>query len=144
MTMCKDCGYYRPIGDGLGICPRSVCPFGGDSEPVCDQFLRPKQTLEKLSVEERETQTIAGKFAEALGCLEDAGHWLRELNQEFEKLYPDDMDPRDPAAPFWYAVNEAITSEPFTDSPLRDILQELQAVRKYVPKETEPVKEQVP
>jgi len=93
---------------------------------------------------ERETDSIAGMFAEALGCLEDAGHWLCKLKQEFEKLYPDDMDPKDPAAPFWYAVNEAITSEPFTDSPLRDILQELQAVRKYVPKETAPSKEQVP
>ena len=98
----------------------------------------------RSALEKKETDSIAGKFAEALGCLEDAACWLRELHQEFEKLYPDDMDPRDPAAPFWYAVNEAITSEPFTDSPLRDILQELQAVRKYMPKETEPAKEEVP
>jgi len=97
-----------------------------------------------MSTGESNAKPIAEMFAEALGCLVDADHWLRELHQEFEKLYPDDMDPRDPAAPFWYAVNEAITSEPFTDSPLRDILQELQAVRKYMPKETEPVKEQEP
>jgi len=74
----------------------------------------------------RETDSIAGKFAEALGHLEDAAHWLRELNQKFEKLYPDDMDPKDPAAAFWYAIAEAT-------EPLDCIFDDLWAVQKDMP-----------
>jgi len=70
--------------------------------------------------------SITDKFAEALGCLEDAACWLRELHQEFERLYPDDMDPKDPAAPFWYAVNEAT-------EPLNSVYDDLEAVEKHAP-----------
>ena len=90
-----------------------------------------------MSTGESNAKPIAEMFAEALGCLEDADHWLCKLKQEFEKLYPDDMDPKDPAAPFWYAVNEAT-------EPLNSVYDDLRAVETDTPKETEPVKEGAP
>lgn len=78
---------------------------------------------------------IPEMFAELLGCLEDAAHSLHKLNQKFEKLYPDDMDPKDPAAAFWYAIAEAT-------EPLKSVFDDLRAIKKDIPRE--PAKERVP
>ena len=39
-----------------------------------------------LAAEERDTSTIAGKFAEALGCLEDAACHLRDIDKQYDIL----------------------------------------------------------
>jgi len=93
------------------------------------------EILEGLQGEEKEAQSIAEMFAELLGCLADAHAWLHEINERFEKCYPDDMDPKDPAAPFWYAVAEAI-------EPLDSVYDDLEAIEKDMPRE--PAKERVP
>jgi len=101
--------------------------------------LTASEILESLLQRLANKQPIAipEMFAELLGCLEDAAHWLHKLNQEFEKLYPDDMDPKDPAAPFWYAVAEAT-------EPLKSVFDDVRAIKKYMPKETEASREKVP
>jgi len=81
---------------------------------------------ERLTSGKEETKSIADMFAEVLAHLEDAACWLAELNFQFGKLYPDDMDPKDPAAPFWYAVHEAT-------EPLSSVYDDLEAVGKCVP-----------
>lgn len=73
-------------------------------------------------------KTVAEMFANALGCLEDAAHFLQRIDDEFLGRYPADMNPRDPAAPFWYAIAEII-------EPLARLHYGLEAVEKYVPKE---------
>lgn len=82
-----------------------------------------------------DTNTLLGKFNAVLGCLEDAAHWLNEINKEFEKRYPDDMDPKDPAAPFWYAIAEASESRGFRYSLLEQLQSKLQAVEQHISKE---------
>ncbi len=138
MLHCRDCGYYRPIGGGLGKCPRSVCPFGGDSEPVCDRFRRPKQILTKLPSEQRDTTTIAGKFAEALGCIEDGLYWLGQVNARYDPQQHDDSRPvlgyslhrgkPNPVIRFWIEADKA-------SEELKDILRRLQRVEPLAPKE---------
>ena len=86
----------------------------------------------RSALEKKETDSIAGMFAELLGCLEDAACWLHKVNAQ----YPDDDDDASDN-PFWGETYEA------TD-PLNRIIKGLRAIEKCVPKETEPVKEQVP
>ena len=78
--------------------------------------------------EERDTKSIAGKFAEALGCIEDAAHWLDRIDEQFEKRYPNDIDYGDPSEPFWAGICMAITT--------LDLVQDgLKEAAKYMPKE---------
>ena len=44
-----------------------------------------------LATEQRDTTTIAGMFAEALGCLEDAWNYLRQIDEQGQKQYADDV-----------------------------------------------------
>lgn len=87
-----------------------------------------------MSTEERETKTIAGKFAEALGCLEDAACHLRDINNQYTELYPDD-ECEEPELLFWQEIEETIDAGYFRKTPLQRIQEKLEAVAKYVPKE---------
>ena len=81
----------------------------------------------KLATEQTDTKTIAGKFAEALGCLEDAACHLRDIDNQYDLLYPDD-ECAYPELQFWFALDDAI-------KPLERIQKGLEAVDAYAPKE---------
>ena len=130
MLYCRDCGSYRSRGGGLGTCHVFTTPFGGDSTPVCGSFVPPIP-------EPRDTTTIAGKFAEALGYLEEAVNWLEQVNAEYDPAeHADDirlvvdygLRPCNPAVDFWLQADLA-------EDPLRTILRRLQRVQPLVPKE---------
>ena len=85
-----------------------------------------------MSTDERDTQTIAGKFAEALGCLEDALHWLTRVNAEYDSEEPVGADyglfPYNPATDFWLQADLA-------EKAVKDRLRRLQRVAPLAPKE---------
>lgn len=90
-----------------------------------------------MSVETRETVTLAGKFAEALGNLEDALCWLGQVNEQYmEKVDVDDIPlliahgprPCSPAMDFWLQAEKG-------EDSLKDILRRLQRVEPLAPKE---------
>lgn len=118
MLHCRDCSSYR--GEGLGTCFIWSIPFGGDSRPVCGSFT-------PLIPEQRDTTTIAGKFAEALGCLTDGIDWLQRIDDQHEERYPND-ECEESELSFWSEIYEAL-------HPLRGLLESLEAVEKHVPKE---------
>ncbi len=127
MSLCRDCSSYRPCGDGLGTCHIFSTPFGGDSTPVCGSFT-------PQIPEEREATTIAGKFAEALDLLEDAACHLRDIDEQYKELYPDD-ECEEPELFFWQEVRETIDAGCFRKTPLQRIQEKLEAVADCVPKE---------
>jgi len=83
------------------------------------------ETLKEPEAEERET--IAGKFAEALGCLEDAACYLRDIDKQYDVIYPDD-ECEYPELKFWFALDGVI-------KPLEALQKGLMAVEPLVPKE---------
>lgn len=87
------------------------------------------QREKNMTTEERETKTIAGKFAEALGCLEDAACHLRDIDKQYDVLYPDD-ECEYPEMEFWFALDVAI-------KPLEAIQKGLEAAEECMPKEKE-------
>ena len=130
MLYCRDCSSYRTHGDGLGTCFIWSTPFGGDSRPVCGSF-RPRIP------EERDTKSIAGKFAEVLGGLEDAWNYLREINEQYDpEEHIDDirlvvdygLPPCNPVMDFWLQAEKA-------EDALWDMLSRLQRVAPLAPKE---------
>lgn len=101
------------------------------------QQCRDAQALDKLETEQGETKTLAGKFAEALGCLEDALHWLRQVNEEYDPdKHIDDTPPVrgyslhrcKPVMDFWLQAEQA-------EEQLKNILRRLQRVEPLAPKE---------
>ena len=88
--------------------------------------------------EERDTTTIAGMFAEALGNLEDAWNYLQQIDEQGQKQYADDVSlvadyglrPCNPEMRFWEEVFEA-------KEGLWRIQKELKGVEKDMPKEKE-------
>ena len=81
--------------------------------------------------EERETATIVGQFAEALGCIEDALCWLGRVNEQYEgggDYVDDDIRFCNPSMDFWLQAENA-------EGSLKDILRKLQGVENLVPKE---------
>lgn len=85
---------------------------------------------------ERETTTIADKFAEALGHLEDAACYLRDIDEQYLVLYPDD-ECEEPELFFWQEIRETIDAGRFSKTPLQRIQEQLEAIAKYVPEEEE-------
>lgn len=87
-------------------------------------------TEEKPSA--RDTKTIAGKFAEALGCLEDALCYLHQVNEHYEEQviaqYESGPHPCNPAMDFWLQTEKA-------EDGLHEILHRLQHVPPFAPKE---------
>ena len=90
-----------------------------------------------LATEERDTKTIAGKFAEALGCLEDAICHLGQVNEQYDmEEHIDDvrlvteygLRPCNPALDFWLQADLA-------EGALQVILDRLQRVEPLAPKE---------
>lgn len=82
--------------------------------------------------EQRDTASIAGKFAEALGCLEDAACYLRDIDKQYDAIYPDD-ECEYPELEFWFAIDDAI-------KPLEAIQKGLEAAEEHMPKEKEGTK----
>lgn len=132
MTMlhCRDCSSYRPSSEGLGTCFIWSTPFGGDSRPVCGSFT-------PLIPEERDTQTIAGKFAEALGYIEDGICWLAQVNEQYDTKEQIAIRLKDvsghhrfanPALDFWLQTENA-------EDVLKDMLRKLRGVAPLAPKE---------
>jgi len=87
--------------------------------------------------EERDTKTIAGKFAEALGSIEDAICYLGQVNEQYHpQQYADEiclvadygLPPCNPVMDFWLQAELA-------EDLLKDILYKLQRVEQRVPKE---------
>ena len=78
--------------------------------------------------EERDTKTIAGKFAEALGCLEDASCYLRDIDKQYVEFYRNDDECTGLELEFWWGVSEAAMA-------LTQMLQDLKDVEKHMPKE---------
>ena len=76
-----------------------------------------------MSADERDTTSIAGKFAEALGCLEDATYWIHQVSVQFPEGDDEEWD-----NPFWGDVEEA-------EEALEGILADLKAVETHMPKE---------
>lgn len=81
--------------------------------------------------------TIANDFAEALGCLEDALHYLEQVNKQYDpEEHADDirlvvdygLRPCNPAMDFWLQAEQAV-------EPLKIILSKLQRVAPLAPKE---------
>ena len=94
--------------------------------------------------EQRDTTTLAGMFAEALGNLEDAVCYLGRVNEQYDsEQYPDEiclvtkygLPPCNPVMDFWLQAELA-------EEELKDILCRLQRVEPLVPKGAEPVKEE--
>ena len=87
--------------------------------------------------EERDTTTIAGMFAEALGNLEDALCYLGRVNAQYDSEQHDDdirlvthygLPPCNPVMRFWSEADKSAEE-------LKDILRRLQRVEQLVPKE---------
>ena len=85
----------------------------------------------------RETKTIAGKFAEALGCLEDAVYYLDQVNEQYDpEQYADEirlvvnygLPPCNPVMRFWVEADKS-------QEELKDILRRLQRFEALAPKE---------
>ena len=91
---------------------------------------------EWLPSEERDTKTIAGKFAEALGCLEDALCWLEQVNKQYdpgeEYIVDCRLAPRNRAMDFWLQAELA-------EDALKVMLGRLQRVEPLIPKEVSPL-----
>lgn len=85
------------------------------------------ETLKQPEADERDTTSIAGKFAEALGCLEDAACHLRDIDKQYLTLYPED-ECEEPELWFWWRIEEAI-------KPLETIQKDLETVAQHVPEE---------
>ena len=75
--------------------------------------------------EKAERGPLGEEFDELLGCLEDAACWLDKANARFPE---DDDEACD--NPFWSQLYE-------TTQPLGNMLGDLQAVEKHMPKEKE-------
>jgi len=87
--------------------------------------------------EGRDTTSIAGKFAEALGCLEDALCWLGRVNAEYDpEERADDvrlimgyvLHPCNTVMDFWLQAEQA-------EDARKDMLRKLQRVEPLAPKE---------
>lgn len=85
--------------------------------------------------ERRDTTTIAGQFAEVLGCLEDALNWLGQVNEQYDpEQYADDirlvndygLRPCNPSMDFWLQAENA-------EGLLKDIIRKLQGVEPLAP-----------
>lgn len=84
-----------------------------------------------MSAQERDTKSIAGKFAEALGAIETSLHWLGQVNEQYDPEKHDDNVPArfcNSALDFWLQANLA-------EDALRTILGRLQRVAPLAPKE---------
>ena len=92
------------------------------------------ETLKESEGEERDTTTIAGKFAEALNCLEDAACHLRDIDNQYNERYPDD-ECEEPELFFWQEIRETIDAGCFRETFLQRIQEKLEAVAEYMPKE---------
>lgn len=82
--------------------------------------------------EQRDTKTIAGKFAEALGCLDTALYWLAQVNEQYyaeqDELRLFSLSPSYNAAlDFWLQAEKA-------EDWLKTILAKLQRVEPLAPK----------
>lgn len=71
-------------------------------------------------------KAIAQLWDQGLGSLEDAIQQLREIDDRYNLLWPED-DCNDGTLPFWSAVYEAI-------KPLEAVLEGLETVEAHVPK----------
>lgn len=96
--------------------------------------------LENLATEERDTETIAGKFAEALAYIQEAVYWLTEVNEQYDMgesgtelrlMTQLGVHPCNPALDFWLQADLA-------EGALKVILDKLQRVESLVPKEVAP------
>ena len=109
------------------------------ASPAASELLfKPLSELASNSVDERDTTTIAGKFAEALGCLEDAICCLGQVNEQYDaQEHIDDirlvldygLRPCNPVMDFWLQAEQA-------EDKLKAILCKLQHVEPLAPKET--------
>ena len=86
--------------------------------------------------EQRDT-TTAGKFAEALGYLEETIYWLAQVNEQYDpEQYADEtrlvrdygLPPCNPALDFWLQAELA-------EKSLKNTLSKLQRVQPLAPKE---------
>ena len=102
-----------------------------------------EEILEGLQVEKKQAKSIAEKFAEALGCLEDAVSRLERINRQYDpEQYADEirlvrdygLPPCNPVMDFWLQTELAQDS-------LKDILCRLRRVESLAPKGIESVKE---
>lgn len=98
-----------------------------------------KAAKEREETEQKDTKSIVGIFAEALGCLEDALHWLGQVNEQYDSeqhsgarrwQLVDDMRPVicNPNMDFWLQTE-------FAEDKLKDILNRLRRVVSLAPKE---------
>ena len=109
-----------------------------EEQPWRQQLKGIRAFVETLKEPERDTTTIAGMFAEAMGCLEDAWNYLRQIDEQGQKQYADDirlvasfgLRPCNPEMRFWEEILEA-------KEDLWRIQNELKTVAKHMPKEKE-------
>lgn len=94
-----------------------------------------ERRLENLATEQRDTTTIVGKFAQALGCIEDAICWLGQVNEQYDAEEQVAIRLKtvygrfcNPALDFWLQMDLA-------EKALKDMLRRLQRVEPLVPKE---------
>jgi len=94
---------------------------------------------ENMTTEKRDTKTIAGKFAEALGNIECAIMYLGQVNAEYDpEEHADDirlvvdygLRPCNPVMDFWLQAEQA-------EDALKAMLRKLQRVEPLAPKEKE-------
>ena len=123
----SDAQFIRRNIDGLLIDVSQPTNEERDTKPIAKLY-------DPEEYEERDTTTIAGKFANALDCLENAAGYLRDIVEQYNERYPDD-ECEEPELFFWQEVRETIDAGCFRKTPLQRIQEKLEAVTEYVPKE---------
>ena len=79
------------------------------------------------TLKEPERATIAGNFAEALGCIENSLYWLRRVNEQYDvEQDADDIRFCNPAMDFWLQAEQA-------EDAVKRILDKLQRVEPLAP-----------
>lgn len=86
---------------------------------------------ETAAIHKAGAKAIIEMFEEALSCLTDCIDWLQRIDDQYEGRYPDEGC-EEPELSFWSEIYEA-------RQPLRGVLERLEAVAAYVPKEITPL-----
>ena len=108
-----------------------------EEQPWRQQLKGVRAFVETLKELERDTTTIAGMFAEALGHIEDALWYLGQVNEQYDPeehrhkirlIAPYRPRPYNPALDFWLQTEQA-------EEQIKKILSKLQRVALLAPKD---------